>query len=144
MTVPTPPGWYPDPGGVAPLRWWDGESWTPETSGGLPPAPAMAAFSPLAPQAQPYGYQPYQPYQQMTTGGPQGSVWQSSPHSVRALIVTAIYFVIAVTTPFGLLGIVPIVASIRAMQSGEKLATAAVGAAAFAFIIGMLKLTHHF
>jgi Protein of unknown function (DUF2510) len=24
----TPPGWYPDPGGPAQLRWWDGNRWT--------------------------------------------------------------------------------------------------------------------
>lgn len=23
-----PPGWYPDPSGEAPLRWWDGHRWT--------------------------------------------------------------------------------------------------------------------
>lgn len=26
------PGWYPDPHGAAPLRWWDGAGWTPYTS----------------------------------------------------------------------------------------------------------------
>ncbi len=29
---PTPPGWYPDPHGVARLRWWDGQQWTEHTS----------------------------------------------------------------------------------------------------------------
>ncbi|WP_179714670.1 DUF2510 domain-containing protein [Petropleomorpha daqingensis] len=27
-----PPGWYVDPQGVAPLRWWDGFTWTQYTS----------------------------------------------------------------------------------------------------------------
>lgn len=26
-----PPGWYPDPWGTAPLRWWNGQQWTPRT-----------------------------------------------------------------------------------------------------------------
>ena len=26
---PTPPGWYPDPWGQAPTRWFDGVQWTP-------------------------------------------------------------------------------------------------------------------
>lgn len=31
---PKPPGWYPDPHGQAPFRWWDGTSWTQQTSQG--------------------------------------------------------------------------------------------------------------
>jgi hypothetical protein len=27
-----PPGWYPDPGGQWPFRWWDGAGWTEHTS----------------------------------------------------------------------------------------------------------------
>lgn len=27
-----PPGWYPDPSGQLPLRWWDGAGWTEHTS----------------------------------------------------------------------------------------------------------------
>jgi hypothetical protein len=30
------PGWYADPWGVAPLRWWDGATWTGHTNGGPP------------------------------------------------------------------------------------------------------------
>jgi Protein of unknown function (DUF2510) len=26
-----PPGWYPDPGGLPALRWWDGARWGPQT-----------------------------------------------------------------------------------------------------------------
>lgn len=29
-----PPGWYADPGGHGPWRWWDGHQWTAHTSGG--------------------------------------------------------------------------------------------------------------
>ena len=28
-----PPNWYPDPAGLAPLRWWDGTQWTSYTAG---------------------------------------------------------------------------------------------------------------
>lgn len=34
------PGWYPDPWGTAPLRWWDGEAWAAKVSeSGLDDAP---------------------------------------------------------------------------------------------------------
>ncbi len=34
-----PAGWYPDTGGQAPFRWWDGAQWTEHTSTGAPPSP---------------------------------------------------------------------------------------------------------
>jgi hypothetical protein len=37
--VVAPPGWYPDPGLVASLRWWDGRAWT----GYLSPGGVIAA-----------------------------------------------------------------------------------------------------
>lgn len=49
MTSPAP-GWYPDPGGTAPFRWWNGQAWTTATSDGAPPAPAQPS-APAAPTA---------------------------------------------------------------------------------------------
>jgi membrane protease YdiL (CAAX protease family) len=47
-----PPGWYADPGGQAGYRWWNGYSWTDQTSGGRQPPrrriPARAAWWGLA------------------------------------------------------------------------------------------------
>ncbi|MGW4236722.1 DUF2510 domain-containing protein [Streptomyces sp. NPDC004749] len=31
MSMPTPPGWYPDPGVPSLERWWDGTAWTAHT-----------------------------------------------------------------------------------------------------------------
>lgn len=50
MTSPAP-GWYPDPGGAAPFRWWNGQAWTTATSQGTP----VAATQPAAPAAPGYG-----------------------------------------------------------------------------------------
>ncbi|MEY9852822.1 heme exporter protein D [Leifsonia sp. EB41] len=38
------PGWYPDPFGEAPLRWWDGTKWEAAVSGN---GPALAAAPPV-------------------------------------------------------------------------------------------------
>jgi Protein of unknown function (DUF2510) len=35
------PGWYPDPAGIAPYRWWDGDTWTEGTHAGLDIAPEL-------------------------------------------------------------------------------------------------------
>lgn len=42
MTSPAP-GWYPDPGGAAPYRWWNGQAWTAATHDGTTPAGSQAA-----------------------------------------------------------------------------------------------------
>jgi len=34
-----PPGWYPDPGGAATQRWWDGSRWTEHVQALAPPVP---------------------------------------------------------------------------------------------------------
>ena len=68
----TPADWYPDPHGVAALRYWDGERWTDHVSG----APAQAAQP-----AQPV--QPVQPVQaapvQTTPPG-----WYPDPYGTAA------------------------------------------------------------
>ena len=51
------PGWYPDPYGQAPLRWWDGSKWEANVSGGAPGTPPVAyapARRPLAPETPVY------------------------------------------------------------------------------------------
>ncbi|HEX9546439.1 MAG TPA: DUF2510 domain-containing protein, partial [Acidimicrobiales bacterium] len=58
MTEPTTPskrhvGWYPDPEGEAPLRWWDGTAWTGHTRDSYPVA--GPASGPVPPPRLPFG-----------------------------------------------------------------------------------------
>ncbi len=48
----TEQGWYPDPGGQADLRWWDGRSWTAHTRE-RPPEPPMASAAAVSASAAP-------------------------------------------------------------------------------------------
>jgi hypothetical protein len=48
-TNPPPPGWYPDPAGRAPFRYWDGMRWTEHVQQGTAPAPAPSPGVPAAP-----------------------------------------------------------------------------------------------
>ncbi len=50
---PPPAGWYPDPSGRAPFRYWDGAQWTEHTNQGTPPSPSVGQAAPAAPQAYP-------------------------------------------------------------------------------------------
>ena len=55
-----PANWYPDPSGVAELRYWDGQIWTSNVAVGgqvyeraLPPTPPQPAFAPALPRPEP-------------------------------------------------------------------------------------------
>lgn len=105
VSPPPPAGWYPDPSDVRRRRWWDGVSWSSQTSPvpgapGAQPQTLVHAESPApaAVPAQPYAmaatgsalaYRPLVP----GTGGPLGSgytpppvgVWRS-PADTRPLV----------------------------------------------------------
>lgn len=49
----SPQGWYPDPGGSAGLRWYDGERWTEHVAPLAPPPSAAGAKATHTPDGQP-------------------------------------------------------------------------------------------
>lgn len=57
MSMAPPAGWYEDPVGRAPLRWWDGAGWTQETrhQPPEPPAPTAASNESLPSRRQVHG-----------------------------------------------------------------------------------------
>mgnify|MGYP001253796073 CR=1 FL=1 len=50
---PPPAGWYPDPSGRAPFRYWDGARWTEHTDQGTAPSPSLSAPGSAAPSTVP-------------------------------------------------------------------------------------------
>lgn len=44
--APPPPGWYPDPGAVNTMRYWDGRAWTAQSAPMMPPQPPVVIAAP--------------------------------------------------------------------------------------------------
>ncbi len=65
---------------------------------------------------------------------------QRNRHSLTAIGVVALYVLLAVTTRFVLIGIVPIMLSVRAIKAKETLAPAAVAAAVIAVLVAFVAL----
>jgi hypothetical protein len=159
-----PPGWHPDPsnpGGA--LRWWDGIAWTTHTQQAAPSAPQAAAPAAAWPGggvtiAPNYGTANYggansgsANYGGASSGGANyggatyapaaGTFAQRNRHSLTAIGVVALYVLLAMTTHFVLIGIVPIMLSIRAIKAKETLAPAAVAAAIIAVVVAFSALS---
>ncbi len=73
--------------------------------------------------------------------GGSSSVFSSNHYSVLAFIFAGVYMLLAITTHFIILGIIPLAMSIRAMASSEKLAPFALGCSILVFIINFLVFT---
>jgi Protein of unknown function (DUF2510) len=153
-TNAAPPGWHPDPsnpGGG--LRWWDGMTWTQHTQ--RPPADVAAPYGSVAAMpttaatpatAAPYGsdattYAPAAaPYGSATAPANLSFATRNSL-SLIAIGVVVIYILLAVTTHVILLGIFPVLMSVRATKRREALAPVAVIAALVAVGVAIITLT---
>ena len=70
----------------------------------------------------------------------QPSFGHANQQSLTAMGVSALYLVLAAATHIFLLGIVPIILSVRAVSRREKLAPFAVLAAVVALVVGIAAL----
>jgi hypothetical protein len=71
------------------------------------------------------------------------SLLQRNRLTFTAIAVVAVYVLIAMTTRVAMLGIFPVLLSIRAFRRGEQLAPLALGAALLAVAIAVAGLSHH-
>lgn len=120
---PPPAGWYPDPSGRAPFRYWDGARWTEHTDQGTAPAPspttpaapaapsAAPMYTPAAPAYQPAapGYAPaapgHAPGAPVGAAAPAGGTWtaQSFMEDVKkleGLALVVVGFIIFILSSF--------------------------------------------
>jgi Protein of unknown function (DUF2510) len=157
-TTAAPAGWHPDPSNPSgALRWWDGSAWTTHTHAAVasvqqpaatPQQPVATATHVAATQvaAWPGGTVTITPNQvsQSYGGGTYASAKlsfaQRNRHSLTAIGVVALYVLLAVTTHFVLLGIFPVLLSVRAIKAKETLAPAAVAAAVVAVLVAFAAL----
>ncbi len=116
------PGWYPDPQNAQLVRFWDGAQWTDQ----LRPA---------------FGPAPVSPYAAPAASGPQ-TLWQQNKLSGITMIVSVIYVLLAVEARIALLGIFPVLMTVRAFNRKERLAPLAAVFAAIAIIISLVHLAH--
>lgn len=134
-TSAAPAGWHPDPanpGGG--LRWWDGVSWTDHIQPATATAPAPVVQAPVS----------YATYGNVAPSYAARQVprtfVQRNSLSLTAMAVVAVYIVIALSTRVVLLGIFPVLLSVRAIRRKEVLAPLAVGAAVIAVGVAFLAL----
>jgi hypothetical protein len=128
------PGWYPDPSGSSDHRWFDGVQWTATTAPAPPQqfwtAPVSAAgTSPLG-----LGHSPH-----TSLGQPTGTMARNRYTAITAGIA-ALYLLLAITVHVALIGILPIVMSLRAFRAKEPLAPLSAVIAGISLIVAITLL----
>jgi hypothetical protein len=145
------PGWYADPQNPSQVRFWNGNQWTDQTR---PAQPAMDQYAmssppqfgtpvtappPFAPAT--YGY-PVAPAGRPATPAAGASLWQRNRVSAIAAVFCVAYLAIAFATHFVILGIAPVLLTIRAFRRHEPFAAGALVLTIITLGVSLTALTH--
>ncbi|MBX3285932.1 MAG: DUF2510 domain-containing protein [Actinobacteria bacterium] len=121
----TDAGWYPDPHVGGTMRYWDGQAWSEHTATGYDhPAPSSV----------------YAPYQRTYTSRPKVGFAEANQQSLVAIGFAVGYLVLAQVAGVVLLGVIPAMAGVRALQRREPLAPVAMAVAVGAVLLGLAAM----
>ena len=121
----TDAGWYPDPHVAGTIRYWDGQAWSEHVATGYDhPAPSDV----------------YAPYQRTYTSRPKVGFAQANQQSLVAVGFAVGYLVLAQLAGVVMLGIIPAMAGVRALQRKEPLAPVAMAVAVGAVLLGLAAM----
>lgn len=144
MTTLPAAGWYPDPADPSRVRWWDGAAWSDQTAAFAPPAATFAAPPPATGYASQYAPGgAYSPVGRPTGRSRLDRLRYENHASLVAIGFSAAYVALALVVHFVLIGIVPVIWAVRAVQRRERLAPLAAVAAACAVGGFLLVLRLH-
>ena len=125
----TPAGWYPDPYVAGTMRYWDGNAWSEQTATGYDhPAPSGSSV--------------YDPYQRTVTSRPKLTFTEANQQSLVAIGFAVGYLVIAQFAGIVFLGIIPVMAGVRAVGRKEPLAPMAMVVAIVSIVLGLMAMTN--
>jgi hypothetical protein len=123
-------------------RWWDGTAWTGHTQpaatfpapqdviGGVAPGPVPGAMG-VPPQWSPNGAPVRRP------------VAAGNRISITCICIEVAYVLLAAFTGFFLIGILPLVLSIRAISTRERLGPVALVVTIAGFVLSLVLSAHH-
>jgi hypothetical protein len=122
----TAAGWYPDPDVGGTMRYWDGRSWSEHIATGYDhPAPSSGVHA---------------AYQRTATSRPVQTFGDLNHQSLVAIGFAVGYLVLAQVAGIVLLGIVPVMAAVRALGRKEPLAPVAMASAITAVVLGLMAM----
>ncbi len=114
------------------MRYWDGLAWSEHVATGYDHGYAATPAAELA------GSDVYRPYQRTMTSRPKQSFFDANKDSSVAVGVSVVYLGLAVVAGVHLIGVIPIMAAVRAIQRKEPMAAIAMASAVAAIVLGFV------